>query len=52
VDVTMRVTPVVVFTQAEILVDTGAARADDPTKSKTAKTLRVLRSNIETSKES
>jgi hypothetical protein len=52
VDETMRTAPVVELTQPEILVETGAARAADPIKRETAKTLRVLRSNMETSKES
>jgi hypothetical protein len=48
----MRTAPVDELTQAEIIVDTGAAMAAVPARSETARTPRHLRDDIETSGES
>jgi hypothetical protein len=51
VDVTMRTAPVVVLTQAETLLDVGAAMAAVPAKSKAADNTRNFREDIGTSGE-
>jgi hypothetical protein len=47
----MRTAPVVVLTQAEMFVDTGAAIAAAATKSKQEKTPRRLRENMNTTRQ-
>jgi hypothetical protein len=51
VDATMRTAPVVVLTQAETMLDMGAAIAAVPAKSKAADNTRNLREDIGTSGE-